>query len=119
MILENAHFYHFKNLIYDLTGIHISNEKKELVRNRLIKRLRRLNLNSLSDYYYYIKDKNNSNELENFINALSTNKTDFFRESSHFDFISQVLKTKYSNYYLEAGYIFFNTAYYTFISCIR
>ena len=64
--------------------------KKVLIANRLRKRVRTLGLSSYDDYYSYLI-KNEAKELTDFIDAVSTNETFFFREKDHFDALSQVL----------------------------
>ncbi len=88
--LSDEEFFLFQELIYAETGISLSDKKKRLVVARLSKRLRALNLNNFTEYYAYLKD-NPERELElgNLINRITTNKTDFFRERHHFDFLRQ------------------------------
>ncbi|MBP7653612.1 protein-glutamate O-methyltransferase CheR [Candidatus Dependentiae bacterium] len=88
--LNDSDFTYFRNLVYDICGICISADKKEMLKCRINKRLKDLNLESYKEYKNYIK--NNSEEITNFINAVSTNKTDFFREKNHFDFLSEHIK---------------------------
>ncbi len=97
MELSNTDFEIFRKTIYDLCGICITEQKKELLKNRLIKRLTKLNLESFTDYRKYISDKKNSHEIEFLINAVSTNKTEFYREIKHFEFMQNVLTANYKN----------------------
>ena len=80
-----------RNLIFDLSGINLADHKKELVRARLFKRLRILGLNSFREYYEYLTVRDHEG-LEQFelVNAISTNKTEFFRENAHFEFLKQI-----------------------------
>ncbi len=69
-------------------GIKLPPEKRVLVQSRLHKRLRELNLTSFEEYLNYLfSKKNNSEEEVQMMNVISTNKTEFFRESTHFDFL--------------------------------
>jgi len=68
---------------YQEAGIALSDSKRNLVYSRLSRRLRALGMTSFKDYREYLAA--NHAELENFINAISTNLTKFFRESHHFD----------------------------------
>jgi len=68
---------------YQEAGIALSDSKRNLVYSRLSRRLRALGMTSFKDYREYLAAT--SGELENFINAISTNLTKFFRESHHFD----------------------------------
>jgi len=75
-------------LVYAKAGIHLGTEKKTMLEVRLKRRLRALELNSYSDYCDYVfGDQGQKEELGSLIDVVSTNKTDFFRESRHFEFL--------------------------------
>ena len=76
----------FKNLVqlaYEYAGISLSDTKRNLVYTRVSRRLRALGLSSFREYRAYLAD--NHPERENFVNAISTNLTRFFRETHHFE----------------------------------
>lgn len=73
-------------LAYELTGINLEERKKPLLYNRLVKRLRELNLADFNAYCQLLK-LNNSEEQRYFIDAITTNITAFFREPHHFDYL--------------------------------
>jgi chemotaxis protein methyltransferase CheR len=75
----------FQNLIYTIAGIRLSNQKKGFLSSRLLRRLKKLGINSLHEYYRRVKD--DSDELVEMLNCISTNTTHFFRESHHFEFL--------------------------------
>jgi len=78
----------FKELIHRISGIYLSEQKKKLVVARLSRRLRALGLDTFTQYYQYVTENPaGSSEVENLINRITTNKTDFFREMHHFDFL--------------------------------
>lgn len=86
--ITEKEFQLFKDIIYRQTGINMSEKKRNLIVARLSKRLRALNLNNFSEYYKYLSENlNTGDEIINLINRITTNKTDFFRESHHFDFL--------------------------------
>ena len=97
MELSNRDFEIFQKIIYDLCGICITEQKKELLKNRLIKRITKLNLDSFTEYRKFISDNKNSHEIEFLINAISTNKTEFYREIKHFQFLQNILITNYKD----------------------
>ena len=72
-------------------GLHLPLAKKEMVFARLIKRLRRLGLRDFATYLAYIQHKDNAVERSEFLSALTTNVTQFFRENHHFDFLRDKL----------------------------
>ena len=65
-------------LAYKHAGISLSDSKRNLVYSRLSRRLRALSLGSFAEYRQYIEGS--SDEIERFINSISTNHTKFFRE---------------------------------------
>ena len=90
--LNDGEFHKFRKLIYEIAGISLSDRKRELVKSRLARRLRFYDLTSYGEYYDLLCDPKRSNgEIEHFINALTTNKTEFFRESHHFDYLRNTL----------------------------
>jgi chemotaxis protein methyltransferase CheR len=86
--LTDAHFLAISALAYDVAGIKLPPGKEGLVRSRLAKRLRARGLGSYDDYLALVRDPAGG-ELAEMIDALTTNKTDFFREPAHFDFLRQ------------------------------
>lgn len=84
--LSDGDFNKLRDLIYKEAGIKLGDVKKILMQSRLIKRLRELKLDNFTEYYDYLMDNYNTEKI-NFINAITTNKTDFFRENDHFDFM--------------------------------
>ena len=81
-----------RELVYRLAGIAIADEKVALLSNRLRKRLRSLNLDSFRAYYEMLtvcgpKDP----EISQFLSAVSTNETYFFRNEKLWVFVSKDL----------------------------
>lgn len=74
-------------IIYDSAGIALTDKKQELVRSRLTRRFRELGLANLGEYVDLVSGPNAKDELPSMIDALTTNKTFFFRESAHFDYL--------------------------------
>ncbi len=90
--LREAEFQAFRDLLYDWTGIALSSSKRNMVCARLAKRLRRHGIHSFTEYYHLLHDEAiGKEERQEFINCLTTNKTDFFREPHHFDFLRDQL----------------------------
>lgn len=89
MILEitDKEYKQFCELVYDSVGINLKKGKRELLKTRLAKRLRALGLQSFGQYYKHVI-KDDPSELTNLFDAISTNKTSFFREMHHFDFLT-------------------------------
>ncbi|MDI6728828.1 MAG: protein-glutamate O-methyltransferase CheR [Thermodesulfovibrionales bacterium] len=75
----------FQNLIYKTAGIRLSSQKKGLLSSRLLRRLKKLGIDSLHEYYRMVED--DSDELVEMLNCISTNTTHFFRENHHFEYL--------------------------------
>jgi chemotaxis protein methyltransferase CheR len=86
--LSAADFTRLRDLIYAESGINLSPDKKTMLEIRLKRRLRNLELHSLSSYCNYaLSTAGRAEELVHLIDVVTTNKTDFFREAEHFDFL--------------------------------
>ncbi len=92
--LNDADFDLFREIIYRESGINLSPLKKALVQSRLMRRMRELGLRDFHDYYNYLQE-NFTEEKINLINCITTNKTDFFRESGHFDYLNNEALPRY------------------------
>lgn len=86
---ENLSDHHFDKLatyIETNVGIRLPQAKRVMVEGRLRKRAKALGLDNLSEYGFLIFDQGAfENELPHLIDCMTTNKTDFFREPSHFE----------------------------------
>jgi len=86
--LSNADFDRLRNLIYDESGINLSSDKKTMLEIRLKRRLRSLDIASFEEYCDHLFGfEGKENELVHLIDVITTNKTDFFREAGHFDYL--------------------------------
>ena len=90
-VLTPMDFQRFRDLIYQEAGIALNDTKIDLVRGRLTKLLNQRRLQSFHDYYEVLRGDPTGAEISAFIDAISTNKTDFFREASHFEFLEREL----------------------------
>ena len=85
-------FTKFSQFIYTNYGINMTTAKKVMLESRLQKRLHVLQITSFKSYFDLIISIKGQSELLQMIDVVSTNKTDFFREPVHFDFlIDQIL----------------------------
>lgn len=91
-VLSDKEFELFRGLIYKTSGINLTSSKKELVKARLSKRLTKTGIGSFEQYYKFVtRHDKNGEELVHLLDSISTNKTDFFREGKHFDFLNAKL----------------------------
>jgi chemotaxis protein methyltransferase CheR len=90
--IGDAEFAALRRMIYQQAGISLSESKRALVCSRLAKRLRDLKLTTHAEYLHYLEHRDRDGvERQEMINCLTTNKTDFFREPHHFDFLREVV----------------------------
>jgi chemotaxis protein methyltransferase CheR len=93
--ISDREFHLFRNLIYEQTGISLRETKTTMLSARLNKRLRELRLTSFDAYYKLLQQQGpESDEYRELINSVTTNKTSFFRENHHFEFLSAFLKER-------------------------
>ena len=79
-----------RGYVKESLGIKLGYNKKVMLQARLMKRLRFLGMNSYDDYSSYLfSDEGQNHELPYFVHQVTTNKTDFFREPAHFDYLVQ------------------------------
>ncbi|MGA7155365.1 MAG: protein-glutamate O-methyltransferase [Acidobacteriaceae bacterium] len=91
-ILSNANFRKLRSLVYQESGICLNDDKKTMLELRVKRRLRGLNLNSTSEYCDYLfGEGGKAGELVHFLDVVTTNKTDFFRERRHFEFLAETV----------------------------
>src|SRR5579863_7617551 len=85
--LSPASFAKFAGFITRELGIKMPESKTTMVQSRLLRRVRELRLNTVEQYAEYFFDFSHAAERDHFINAITTNKTDFFREPDHFEYL--------------------------------
>lgn len=87
--LEEKDFNRLIEFIYTNYGINITASKKVMLEGRLYKRLRDNGLTTFKQYLDFLfSDEGRRKELHHMIDTVTTNKTDFFRENYHFEFIT-------------------------------
>jgi chemotaxis protein methyltransferase CheR len=87
-VMSNELFVHLSEFIYNESGIRMPLSKKTMLEARLMKRLRNIGLSTLGEYCNYLfSPEGIANELVHMIDVVTTNKTDFFREPQHFEYV--------------------------------
>src|SRR5204862_173792 len=85
VIATDREFREFATFVHRQTGIALNETKRPLVCARLRKRLRYYGYVRLRQYHNHLTERDpEGDELVRMVNALTTNKTDFFREAHHF-----------------------------------
>ncbi len=88
--ISSQDFRRLCSLIYEESGIHLNSDKKTMLELRIKRRVRSLHLNSYVEYCEYLFGaQGQKDEIVHLLDVVSTNKTDFFREPDHFEFLSQ------------------------------
>lgn len=86
--LTPKEFEQVAKLVYDKTGIHLPESKLSLLSNRLRQRLRALNLSDFDAYYKLLCNASKcKEELPEFLSAVTTNETYFFRNEKLWKYI--------------------------------
>ena len=89
--ISEAEFGRISAFVKTVCGINLHTGKKELVKARLAKRIRELDLHSFDDYFDYVHADASGVELTVMLDRLSTNLTYFFREAQHFALIPKLV----------------------------
>lgn len=83
-------FLSLRKLVHQECGITLNDDKRIMLKSRLSKRLRILKLNSFEEYFnILISGVEKEKEIASFISAVTTNKTEFFRESKSLEFLKK------------------------------
>lgn len=96
--LSDREFSRVKSRVYEQAGISLSDAKRTLVISRLSKIVRQLGLGSFDAYLDYLERGGSERDAQDFVNALTTNLTRFYREDHHFDhlvtYVGQLLERR-------------------------
>lgn len=92
-VWTDADFDRVQSLIYQRAGISLHDGKHAMVYSRLARRLRDTGYQSFKDYLRWL-ETDDGPEWQEFVNALTTNLTSFFREQHHFEILAKHLKSK-------------------------
>jgi len=87
MSLNAAEYKKIQDYIYEKLGIDVDDKKKETVTTKITKLMHRHSMKSPKEYINYVTGTTDANMIQEFFNEITTNTTEFFRESAHFDYI--------------------------------
>src|ERR1700733_9320850 len=85
---SRAEYDFIRHLVYKHSRIHLGADKKEMVGQRLQRRLKAIGLSTFQEYCDFLKGPEAAEELTDLIDVISTNVTSFFREGQHFEFLA-------------------------------
>lgn len=90
ILMSDEEFRLLRDFVYQHCGLHFTEESKYLLEKRLSKRLLQHQLKNFKDYYYLLRyNPNKEQELNEVVDALTTNETYFFREEFQLKTFSQ------------------------------
>jgi len=93
--LSKEDFRMIRDLIKERCGIWLSDAKTNFLSMRLTHRLKATNMDSVKDYFFYLKyDPNGGKELDDLVDAVTVNETYFFRENGQLEDFSNDLAPK-------------------------
>ncbi len=86
-MIKDSQLKAYSSLVFKKTGINISESKKEMFHMKIQKLMRLNKITDYDDYYKIVSNDSNQDKVQEFINVVTTNTTEFFREKAHFDYI--------------------------------
>jgi chemotaxis protein methyltransferase CheR len=89
--MTQTEFTRFSEFIIGQCGIKMPPSKKIMLEARLQKRLRALGIPTYGEYLKHVLGEGARDELVHMLDAVTTNKTDFFREPVHFQYLAQTV----------------------------
>lgn len=81
-------FYKFQGFVKTKIGLKFPESKKSLLESRLSNHIQKIGFDSFNDYFEFVMNENNKEELDYLIDKLTTHTTSFFREIEHFKFLA-------------------------------
>ena len=93
-VWTNADFTRIKALIYQHAGINLHDGKHAMVYSRVSRRLRETGHSSFKTYLDQLEQQHTGPEWQEFVNALTTNLTSFFRENHHFVELDKLIRAR-------------------------
>ncbi|MDR3474917.1 MAG: protein-glutamate O-methyltransferase CheR [Devosia sp.] len=91
--LTDREFERIKRRVYQVAGISLSDAKRTLVVSRLLKVVKKLGFSSFDAYVDHLESQDSEEDAQDFVNALTTNLTRFYREDHHFDHLRHHVET--------------------------
>ncbi|MDF1562899.1 MAG: protein-glutamate O-methyltransferase [Deltaproteobacteria bacterium] len=90
--LRESDYRRLRDLLHERFGLHLPPTKKVLLQARIQKRLRRLKMGSFAEYCEHLfSPEGLEEELPRLVDVVTTHKTEFFRESGHFEWMVETL----------------------------
>ena len=101
--LKDKEFQQIRDLVYQMFGINLTDQKRALVLGRLSKVLREMKMSSFQEYIDYVKKEKSGQALSTLVDRISTNHTFFNREKDHFEYLREVAFPEWIERQKKAG----------------
>ena len=88
--LTDGEYQKYCELIYRITGIRITENKRVMVSNRVRRRLRATGIAGFAHYYAFLISPAGADEMPLFLDAITTNETYFFRDTQNYDWLGNL-----------------------------
>lgn len=86
---SDRYFDKFSKLAYDNVGIYFSRVKEDMLKSKIDKLMLKNSISSYGEYFNILATGSHNKYMTEFTDEITINKTDFFREINHFDFIKK------------------------------
>lgn len=94
--LGQTDFQKIRTYIFNHCGIRLGPEKRVMVQSRLHSRLKAMEIENFSDYVKLVLDSEKTHpEIIHMVDRITTNKTEFYREPAHFEFLERIILPEY------------------------
>ena len=101
-VLGEGDFQFLRRFVHQHCGIALSEQKRQLVQGRLLRRLRALGFREFGSYCELLR-RDPASELGELASAISTNVTSFFREAHHYDYLANELLPRWLEHKRRQG----------------
>jgi chemotaxis protein methyltransferase CheR len=90
--MDSTTFKRFREIVYEHSGIYLRDTKEAMVSARVAKRMRALGISTHKQYLSHLQQDSSGEEINLFLDVISTNVTSFFRENQHFVFLKNYMR---------------------------
>ena len=104
----------FRNFIHSKFGMDITENKKHMLEIKVNRLMAQNKMENCMQYYNMISTTKDKQKIVEFLNEITINKTDFFREINHFNFLKNHLEK--SGFKLTDSYVELESLYYQYTS---
>jgi len=89
--MTNSQFNLFKKIIESKLGFHFPDNKKSILKSKLLRRMNVVGIEDFNDYEELLLNKQSESEINKFLNLITINKTSFYREKRQLKYFIKYL----------------------------